>query len=405
MNAAYRLQYYMHQWYIDFLQHNVCDDILIMQNELVTAAYERYLRMQLSAACFEFSVGRNDQLLNALDLKTAVDEGWNEIKVKSCNELITQIIAKQKEIIAMTNNYPLQRTENLCRLPPNVQASEKYNDPQMINNNTYQLIYLNRAIADLQQTTFNSYFIGGERIMSSTPITEFVKNAPFEYNMGVRLDRIPGRGEDRMLLLYDLVLTSDKQSFKLSNDQAIFEQKFLKNFLDLTNEFFHRLERSTQKAPDRTRRLPSISSTISESSVDALDFYQMNTLLDFREQSKTLYIDNMALYSNLDRNASNIFAIRVIQTTCICLMERYSPEKMDTFLKNPVFHAQYELISSFINAIYSRLVAAYARGDLKSTINLRYIRKRELGNGKISRQIRKLNNVLIFGPLLYEKTN
>lgn len=392
----------MHQWYIDFLHHNVCDDILIMQNKLVTDAYEKYLRMQLSAASFEFHVGRNDQLLNELDLRGVSDNArWDEIKVKSCNEQITQIIAKQKEIVAITNNYPLQRTENLCRLPPNVQASGDYNDTNMISNNTLQLIYLDRAISDLRQTTFNSYFVGGEGVMSSTSVTEFVQSVPFEYDLGVRLDRIKGRGQDKMLLLYDLVLSSEKPSFRLSTYQEIFEQNFLQNFIDMTKNFCRLLAPPVAKP----RRRLSVSSNISESSVDTVELYQPSSLFDFREQSKTLYIDNSASYSSLDRNASTIFAIRVIQTTCICLMERYRPEQMDTLLKNNIFHMQYELISSFINAIYSRLVAAYARGDLKSTINLRYIRKHELGNGKISKQIRRLNNVLIFGPLLYEKMN
>lgn len=388
----------MYGWYVDFLRYRLCDDILIMQNKHTTDAYEKYLRIQLTAANLEFNVSRDEKLLTTLDMHTLSKskewKKWDDMKLDSCRTLVNRIIEKQKEIISITNNYPMKRTEKLCRLPPSVQASSEYNNPAMIKNNGLQLVYLYRSIQELQQTTFNAYFVDARKILSSTSITPFVQDKPFTYDLGVRLDRI--KGNSKLLLMYDLILSSEQPTFRLNIDKELFEQNFLTNFTDLSKKF-NRLIVPQSFRPIRKRRISSISQA-SESSSDSMD--QPSSVFSFREQSRTLYFDNPIQYSNYSRGATNTFAIRVIQTTYICMMERYMPDKLQQLLEKPIFYQQYQLISNFINAIYSRLVAAYAKGELRSIINLRYIRPDEIGNGKISKQIRKLNNVLIFGPLL-----
>lgn len=67
------------------------------------------------------------------------------------------------------------------------------------------------------------------------------------------------------------------------------------------------------------------------------------------------------------------------------------------------FRIEYTAILNFINAIYVRLVGAYAKGDLTSIVNLRYIDPHELGDGIVGMTMRRLNNVLIFGHLLSKR--
>lgn len=370
MEPAYRLYYFMYGIYEEYLDTGYVDYLLILQNRQTAQAFLEICEMQLTAANLEFLLDRDVDQLNKLDLfqahKNRVKrsnlewQDWDDRKRYSIRALVAEIISNHKQVISIIDNYPKNCAQNICNLPGVQATSSEKTSEKILRNNAMELLRLNRAVREARQLHLNSYLIRARIIFDSVSTTSVVASKPLTYRMDVvnRYDSsIP------MGLVYDIVLSNYNQ-LRLTGRRTI-DSSFLREFKELSDTFI------PSKSPSATT---------------------------INEQVKSLYYEPNARFS---RNTANNFPVRVIQTAIMCLLEKYYPDDLNRLLdQDKDFKASYELVKNFIEFVYSRLVSAYASGSLKSVLNLRYLRPDEVGEGKVGRAIRKLNNLLIFGPLL-----
>lgn len=344
--------------------------LLMMDNGFVET-HVKLLEIQNTAANYQFLVEKDTEQLQVLDLlrpftKQQTWQDWDEMKALSVQRLVNSIINKQKQIISLIDNYPMTCSASTCDLPSSVRAtSTELTSSEVLRSNAMELIRIQRQVNELRVRNIHTNFSRARAILDRTPQTDLVNTTTFDYDLGSftgRMDAGP------TFLMYRLALES--QALKLSPNQDQAYRLLDRNFESLTRQFNQNIAGSPSRAPR------------------------------FEEQTVALYFDSTNMTSTLQRKVTSFFVLRVVQITAIIMMEKYNAELLARSMQREGFREGYDMIKGFIEGIYSRLVSAYANGALKSVPNIRYIPPNQMGSGPISKAIRKLNNLMIFGPLL-----
>lgn len=418
ITLLYRYTQFMAELYA---KYRVLDPLIISFDQQSTDLLLQQYNSLNTTVYYQWLVSKDEFIQKDLNLNPNGDwNRWDDYVSKIITQTTDNILNLQKYIISIIDNYPIECADYTCELPPGTRAgSSSMMTAKDTYSNAVALIKLKREHIKLLQCNGNNDQI----IMANDAFkyaNELVVVNPqrLDYNLNLYLNRCSNLKADNMMC--DLNKNHKPLVHESYDD---FLDHFLDEFETISNEINTDLrvsqipsvnraafkKRYVDVAPKNRRntKRSSMKGVGDKQKITATLFNYLPTIADvpqFEEQFKTLYVNKENTRGGKVRSLESIFIKRVIQMSHLCIYDEFHKKSVkysaDTFKDNQVYDDSLTVVQGFIESIYRRLSTAYSQGIIKDTVNIAFKSSIDLNNEPISRTMRKINNLLIFGPLL-----
>lgn len=362
------------------------DDTFIYASATGAELYADILMLLMTAASHEWQLMHNDEKRKKLLLDNVTSwELWDKQQEEKIEELTTEIINLQRNIVKTIADYPDICKDSTVELMNVVAESTKTVPSNKLVSNVMQYAKLSDEL-----TTTLDYLVKDDITRSDIFTSHYkvltVDNTPIVVDRKTPEQRIQHvRGKP---MSYDLLLNS--QMFPISTSATEFIQNFPKEMIALDRQFKDAI----------------FDIMANNNKTNALR-YSRRVGLTFGNQMLCLYTHRLVDNLNPKIKDFHSFETRCAQIANICLMEQLNlPLLRQLRTQNEELDIICTEIEGFISGILNILIHAYAVGDQKSSANLRYIPppppldEINVEHGMVSEYMRQLNNIMIYGPML-----